>query len=348
MQASIYAVVTARLPDCESWFSQIDAPASPPPLPTFSSQFIDNLTQVFGREIRHAEIDEPVSFGDTELRYTDMLALRLPSDSEDFPRPYNAILVFRADASQLIDPERTAQHVIDSLAPDAAEEALKSRSRTKALSISASPTLAAMLDQAEALSYEVRSLDDLDARPSTLCCLYAFYITAGYALVATEHEQISFDAETSDAMGSVKRRAGVVKIRLQLANIQRRFLTISQSFSLQRRDQCETIISQFRIRKRIAWQSALNSEYETVITSQSSIQQERMAKRTNRFLLALTLFTVVSGLFFGLFALDSDTEVAERGLLALMNQAYLQPLLFTLIVLLVTTILIVLWPDRRK
>jgi len=178
--------------------------------------------------------------------------------------------------------------------------------------------------------------------------LFLFYVIAGYGLVLLEQSQLDIRLIDAD-LGREKTFAPkLLKSRLQITNINRLFLTRSQSPFALVRQRCEALIEQYRLRLRHDWLREIYDDISTTYELYLREKDSRSSRIISRILFALTAFTVLSGLFFGLFELNSESPIATQGPRALGDPIYLPPLLISLVALVILVALVTLWPQGKQ
>lgn len=178
--------------------------------------------------------------------------------------------------------------------------------------------------------------------------LFLFYVIAGYGLVFLEQSQLDIHLIGTD-LGSDKTFAPrLLKSRLHITNINRLFLTRSQSPFALIRQRCEALIDQYRLRSRHDWLREIYDDISTTYELYLREKDSRGSRIISRILFALTAFTVLSGLFFGLFELNNESPIATEGPRALGDPIYLPPLLISLVALVILVALVTFWPQGNK
>jgi len=328
-----YIIVLTKVTDPRAWFAGVEADEGSASLVDMSSAFKKNFISAFGTVLKHRKVTDDFQLDGIKLTLTDIISLPVLLDASALDVRYNTISVIRViDHTGVADLTNVEARLIRELAAHQNDWLRVERDGDKIKSLFRYQEITSALDSAltisgsRRLAADVRTYEEVDENILCSMSIQAFYTFAGSCLVSIEALQSDLsvedvtDAEYSEIVEEI------YALRLMLANFNRMFMTSSQSYSTVRREFCEMVSNTYRLRERLAWHNSINGDYETIAVAAQAKAQRRSADLLGTILFVLTIFTVFSGTFFGVFSLNPEAEVIRNGLRALVDSRYILPI----------------------
>ena len=350
-----YIIVLTKVHDPRAWFSALYSGEGSASLVDMSSAFKKNFVATFGKILKHRKIIDELKLDGFELTVTDIISLPVLLDSAEMEVLYNTISVVRLiDHTGTYDFSEIEAELIGELAAHQNNWLNVERDKNKIRSLLPYQEIELALDNTitvaghRRLGADVRTYEEIDENILCSMSIQAFYTFAGSCLVNIEAIQSNLsvtevaDAEYSDIVENI------YSLRLMLANFNRMFMTSSQSYNTVRREFCEMVSNTYRLRERLVWHKSVNADYETIAVAAQAKNQRRSADVLSTILFVLTIFTVFSGTFFGVFSINPEAEVVRNGLQTLVDSRYIVPILLSFSALIVALTASWLWSYLRR
>lgn len=349
MAVAAYVMFTGDVADAQAWLAGVPAPVGDARLTDLTTAFKKNFARLFGEEARSRDLSLPVVVNGATFRATGATSLAVTEAAyQDIAVRFNVYCIVRVEPpAGMTNPREIEAALIAAVTPPADEWKSKDRDPDRIRALYPIDEVTQLLAASKKFSVEVRAIEEFDDNTIASCAIYAYYILGGYSLVEIEHAQIGLELKAGPAKHLRDAQNMIVGLRIKLANTRRRFLSISQAYNPLRREFCETVMEQFRLRRRAQWHDELNAEFERALAVLAAQAQARSAELTGRILFLLTAFTVLSGLFFGLFQIDLESEVARSGPLALIDPRLVTPLAVSIAALIMLYAAAAFWPRRH-
>jgi hypothetical protein len=351
-----HIVVVGLVDNPQAWLDGVGSPWSPPGLEDMSAAFKNNFIHVFGDRIKHHPCDASIVTPRNTYRAIQIASFAVRQTMAEIPIRYNAYSIITVTVPEEIKTLRQVeQDIIASITPPATSWKLTERDPLAISTMFPFPQVTNLVEQSRTvdgkprIAVDVRAFSPIDENTVCAASIQAFYTMAGTCLVEIEHIQSAIHIGHGDKKLIIEAEDEILHVRAMLANIKRRFFSNSQTYNPRRREYCETISESYRLRQRMDWHNDLNDDFEKVLSIHATHIQELSSKKTARILFILTAFTVASGLFFGLFTMNSETDIIRNGMGGVITFKVVPPLLFAIGCLLITILATLYWPlDRKK
>jgi hypothetical protein len=329
-------------------FNAYEGDEQPIDLGRMTRSFKDNLRCVMLDRTKHREIAKKLDFGGHAVTLqSEHVFSKKPCDS--LPDRFNFFVLFRFEHDDVARSGAAREAIIDGLTPRSEQSRLSEIDveRVRQLFPARTAALFDGLQDSEA-TFEVWLPPAEAQQMPELPALFTYYTIAGYSLVQLENNQITLDIGISKVLKKEFLADQIIINSVYITNITRRFLSLSQSPSPNIRSVCNQLIEHYRLRGRIEWITDVFERISSLFEVITHKTQSRAALVTQRILLTLTAFTVLSGIFFGIFQITNDSPVVKSGLWELTNPSYIPALLLSAACLLLIFLVAFLWPQSGR
>jgi hypothetical protein len=316
------------------------------PIADMSEAFKLNYLRTFNNKVTHYQHHSKHIVSGTPFAITDTFFLTTLPQNGELPDLYSHFAVLRISADNLPDLVTIERELLGILTtadgPDLRFEG------KYLLDLVDTPALRLFLDSehVENIIYEAKILEE-QTDTIKIAILKSFYEMCGLILVSIEKQQMLRNIPILDSNVDSSVFSSIATEWLTLYNLNRRFLTRSQSYVQQNREICEKIIEMYRLRLRSEGQKRLNEEASQYLAFLIEKRRGQNAEITAKMLFILTCFTIVASIFFGFLQTQEEAPILKRGLEVLSNFSLLYPLFLGMCTLGVLLLFGWLWPTRR-
>lgn len=265
------------------------------------------------------------------------------------PFPCNVFILLELEQTNVTSetPELTASMIMSELSKGTADDDPGGIDHQLCLKIFPTIALRKLLSKdsqrviAEAWSPSIKTVDT-----RLIGQIFTYYTSVSACVVQIENNLVDMEFGTNTPSQITRLSSDIVTNKVHITNLKRVLLLDSTSAVSNIRSVCASIITHYRTVSRIKWLQDVSEGFQDITGILQSQRSSASAATISRILFALTSFTVLSGLFFGLFQLSDTAPIASRGFMALADPSLIAPLLISTISFILLTIVVVLWPRR--